>query len=201
MPLSSNDVVFYYTGLGTTVATTLSLGDTISLATIPDDTSGNVFDDVTGDESESGDTEYRGIAVKNTSSTHQYLDVKFWIDGFVRSGATADTISIAKSTWAVDDNQMGSCATESDAPTNDTPSWVEEGEPSNTITWGTIGTENWMPIWLKRVVPAGASAYSDRKCTIKVQGETTASPYTITITKVLDLSWTKNALDVEATTE
>ena len=199
MPLDSSDIKFCYTGSATGPSNnTLSLGGTISGSppnTIPDNTANNIFDDVTGDESSSGDTEYRGIAIYidtiASNGSFDAINPKIWITGYKRSPDVADTIYIAKSTFALNSNTMGTCTDEDTAPNETGLSWVEEGSPSSTIDWGggTLKSENWVGIWLKRVVPAGASAYSDRSCTIKFQCETTASPYKHTITRTFVLNF------------
>lgn len=193
MPLSSTDIKFCYTGSATGPSNnTLSLGGTISGSppnTIPDNTANNIFDDVTGDESSSGDTEYRGIAIYidtiDSGGHYNAINPKIWILGYKRAGSDADTIYIAKSTFALNSNTMGTCQDEGSVPSETGLSWVVEGSPSNTIDWGggTLNSENWVGIWLKRVVPAGAAAYNNRSCTIKFQCETTASPYRYIVEK------------------
>ena len=182
MPLSSLDIVFYYTGNATGPSdNTLSLGGTISAHTIPDATANNVFDDVTGDESADGDTEYRAIAVKNTNSTYDMLNTKVWIEGYTRAASGADTIYFALENPTGSPASIQTIADESTAPdeskfvvkTGATVSWTEEGSPSATLEFGTVNPGEWFGIWLKRVVPQNASPYSDRSTTIKVQCETT----------------------------
>jgi hypothetical protein len=195
MPLSSLDIVFYYTGNATGPSNnTLSLGGTISTATIPDATANNVFDDVTGDESAAGDTEYRGIAVKDTSSSCTMINPKVWIAGYVRASSGADTIKIARSTFPLNSNTMGICTNESTAPSETGLSWIVEGSPSSTIDFspGTLNTGNWFGLWLMRTVPPGASAFSNRSVTIQVQCETTASPYKQIVKRTYIVNWRKD---------
>jgi len=198
MPLSSLDIVFYYTGSATGPSdNTLSLGGTISAYTIPDATANNVFDDVTGDESASGDTEYRAIAVKDTNSSYDMLNTKVWIEGYTRATSGADTIYFALENPGGSPASIQTIENESTAPdenkftvkTGATVSWTEEGSPSSTLEFGTVNAGEWFGIWLKRVVPADASAYSNRSVTIKVQCETTASPFRHTVIKEYVVNW------------
>jgi len=198
MPLSSLDIVFYYTGNATGPSdNTLSLGGTISTHTIPDATANNVFDDVTGDESASGDTEYRAIAVKDTNSSYDMLNTKVWIEGYTRAESGADTIYFALENPGGSPASIQTIADESTAPDEDkftvktgaTVSWTEEGSPSSTLEFGTVNAGEWFGIWLKRVVPEDASAYSNRSVTIKVQCETTASPFRHTVIKEYIVNW------------
>ena len=215
MPLSSLDIVFYYSDAASgPTNNTLSLGGTISGTTITDALANNIFDDVTGDESSAGDTEYRGIYVKDTNATYTMINTKFWIDGYLRSASVADTISIASSTFKLGSNTMGLCTDESTAPNETAGSiiCVVENATSGTLASNTIGftsaslattfatsmgpttlaAQSYFGIWLKRVVPAGASAYSNRACTLKIQCETTASPYTVTVQKTYVIEFNGN---------
>jgi len=200
MPLSSLSIVFYYTGNATgTSNNTLSLGGTISPYTIPDATANNVFDDVTGDESATGDTEYRGIAVKDNTVNYSMINPKVWISGFYRASSGADTIYIARSTFPLNSNTMGVCTNEGSAPNETGLDWRSEdsgsgGTQSTTIDFspGTLQPGNWFGLWLKRVVPAGASAWSNRSVTIQVQCETTASPFKSIVNRAYIVSWRKD---------
>ena len=209
MALSSTDLIFYYTGAGSTTDTTSSLGGTNALAnTIPDATAQNVYDDVTGDESETGDTEYRCIAMKDTNATYDYINCKMWIDGCVRDSSIAarDTVS-----FVIEQASGGTCqsvATESAAPAEEftvplaggtTHGWTIEDatdtNPSGTQEFGTLDSGTWTFIWLRRQVPANANAYSNRASTIKWQGETTGSPRMI-LEKTWVVGWTGDGLSI-----
>jgi len=215
MPLDSADIKFCYTGEATgPTNNTLSLGGTISGSppnTIPD-TVNNIFDDVTGDESESGDTEYRGIAIYidtiSSSGSFDLIRPRIWISGY--STDAPDTISIAPSTFGLNADTMGVCANESSAPDEDLSGlWVEEGSGSTIYfnsdgsptltkpaTEGTLSSEHWVGLWLRRVVPESASAYNNRVCTITVQGETSASPYKSIVKKIWIIQWNRDRISV-----
>jgi len=206
MPLSSDEIVFYYTDGATGPSNnTLSLGGTISNSTITSGVANNVFDDVTGDESETGDTEYRAIAVKNTSSGYDMLNTKVYISGYDRAATKADTIYFALEKSSGSPASIQQVANESTAPDENkfvtkignTVSWTEEGSPSSTLEFGTVNPGEWFGIWLKRVVPSSASPYNNRSCTIVVQCETTASPYRIQIERKYVINWTKDGISVQ----
>lgn len=198
MPLTSADILFYYTNGATQATNTLSIGGAITATTIADNTSGNVFDDVTGDESTSGDTEYRAIACKDTNTTYDMLNAKVWISGTVHATSAYDTISFALERTLGTTIQLP--ADESTAP--DTlkftiplggpTTWTVEGAPSSTISYGTLLAGTWFGIHLRRVVPAGATAYTNRAVTLNVQCETTASPIRSRIIKSFEINWTKD---------
>ena len=206
MPLSADEIVFYYTdGALSPSDNTLSLGGTISSSTIPSGVANNVFDDVTGDESETGDVEYRAIAVKNTSSNYDMLNTKVYISGYYRAGSGADTIYFALEKSSGSPASIQHIANEGTAPDENKfvtkigniVSWTEEGSPSATLEFGTVNPGEWFGIWLKRVVPEDASAWNNRSCTIVVQCETTASPYTVQIERKYVINWNKDGISVQ----
>jgi len=206
MPLSSTDLVWYYTHTASGPSdNTLSLGGTISSHTITSGQDENVFDDVTGAESEAGESHYRAIALKDTNSTYDYLNYCAWILGYKRAASGADTIyfGIERSTIGGAGTSIQLITDEYTAPntanfeTSPTGlAWVVEGSPSETITPSgntlTAGSgEQWVGIWLWRTIPPGASAYSARACTLKFRGETTGSPRMV-IEKTWSMMWTKD---------
>lgn len=183
MPLSSTDLVWYYTGTASGPSDSdESIGGTISPDTITSGEDENVFDDVTGAESEAGEDHYRAIALKNTSSTHDYLNFEAWIEGYSRSTGIADTIYFSLATVDVG-SSIELVADEFTAPdtTNfiGTHTWIMEGSPSDTIPSNNtydLYHGDWLGIWFWRDIPIGASAYTNRNCTLKFRGETTGSP-------------------------
>jgi len=219
MPLSSLDIQFYYTYQATGPANnTLSLGSTLSGYTIPDATANNIFDDVTGDEAQSGDKEYRGIGIYintvNSAGSFDAIAPRIWIEGFYRAVTGADTIFFGATTFPLNQNTMQLISNEETAPSG--IGWVEEGSPSATIFWdttgssvttkpateGTLKSENWVGIWFMRTVPPGASAWNNRSFTLTFQCQTTASPYRMLITKRWVVTWEDfNVLPLETIQE
>jgi hypothetical protein len=205
MPLSSTDLVFYYTGQASGPSdNTLSLGGALSNNQITSGLDENVFDDVTGAESESGESHYRAIGLKDTNSTYTYLNYEAWILGYKRAATGADTIyfGLERSTIGGAGTSIQVISDEYTSPnttyfqtTSTGLAWVVEGSPSETITpvgnTLTPGGEDWVGIWFWRTIPAGAEAYSGRACTLKFRGETTGSPRMV-IEKTWCISWRKD---------
>ncbi len=191
MAITSSDLLFKYTGSGSASNPELSLGGTISSNTIPSGTDNNLFDDVTGDESYSGVQHYRAIGIHNSNSTHILMNAKLWITGYSRATSNYDVIYFGterpSGTGGNPDGTIQTIGSETIAPSGIT--WKEEGSPSDTINLsgkdyvGSIGPNDWSGIWLQRSIPPGAVAYNNRSCTLRVQGETSASPYIYRITK------------------
>jgi hypothetical protein len=181
--------------------------------------SNNVFDDVTGDESWNGKTEYRAIAIYiatiYSGGSFDAITPKIWISGYYRATSGADTIYISATTFPLNSNTMKLIASETVDPAgspSDIPSfgWLAEDTPA-TIWWDSTGkpttvpqasgastlkSKNWVGIWLRRVVPAQAKAWNNRAVTITFQCETTASPYKHLVTKEFIYRWDTGALEV-----
>lgn len=201
MTLATADLVWYYTGTASGVSdNTASIGGTLNANTIESALANNVFDDVTGAEAASGESHYRAIVLKDTNATDNYIDYKAWTEGYTRAASGADTILFSLEKPQGTSFGTGTIATASDEytvpdTTNFMQGWVVEGAPSSTITASDTliaasGSQDWVGIWLWRTIPAGASAYSNRDCTIKFQGETTGSPRMI-VQKTWSIHWNK----------
>ncbi len=209
MGITVDDLLFKYTGEAGTANPETSLGGTCGVNTIPSGLDNNIFDDVTGDESSLGAQHYRAIGIHNTLGTHIWMNVKMWTTGYLRSGSNYDIIYFGKEQPAGaggdPDGTIQIVSAETVEPSG--VSWIEEGAPSNTIDmdgkdWvGSIGADDWAGIWLQRSVPAGAAAYSDRSCTLRVEGETSASPYIYGVALEFRITWTPEKFNVEKTFE
>lgn len=205
MGITVDDILFKYTGTAGTTDPETSLGGSISLDTIPSGTDNNLFDDVTGDESSLGAQHYRAIGINNTLSTHIWMNTKAYILGYERAGANFDLIYFAPEqpagTGGEPDGTIQIIASETDAPTGVT--WTVEGTPSDTVDvsgkdyGNSIGADDWAGMWIQRSIPSGADAYSDRSCTLRVEGETSASPYIYHVVVDFRLSWYEGKFSME----
>jgi len=205
MPIAESDLLFKYTATGSTTNPALSLGGTLGTNTIPSGVANNIFDDVTGDEALTGRVEYRAIGIHNTKAGYTWMNTKAYITGYTRSGSNYDVISFGTERPAGaggnPDGTIQTIANDTTAPSG--ISWVDEGSPSSTVTvsgkdyTGSVGADDWAGFWLRRSVPASAAAYNNRSCTLRVEGETSASPYIYRIITDFKISWDRNAFNVE----
>lgn len=193
MPITSGNLEYYLTGT-TSVNTDpdASLGGFLTSQAITDADDNNLFDDVTGDESASGDTEYRALGFDNAHTTLTLQNTKGWIA--TTTPSTDTYIELWPETPTSDEIQT--VASESIEPTGASGNWnssttkgsgfdlTSEGEST-----GDIAATEWVGIWIKRVVGSSASAYSGDYVTIKVEGETAASPWRIPVAVALELVW------------
>ena len=127
------------------------------------DSLNNLWDDISGDETEAGDVEYRGIYIMNTNDSDSFLNIKLWISEEIADAQTKVDIGIEAPV-------MQSIANESTAPSGITFSHpVSESEG---IDIPDLGASEYYGIWIRRTVTAGDSHGSSLGYTLSVKGET-----------------------------
>jgi hypothetical protein len=167
MPISSSDIKYKLTGGVANTDPNLSLGGIPSTTDVVDNTSENVFDNVTGQESTDGLIDYRGIALKNNHGSLTYLGVHIWIQQ--QPTATGDVTAIGLDSNGLNQNLV-TIATELLAPAG-----VVFTAPANYaagLVMGDIPFSQFFGFWLRRTISAVTSAYTDDTFQIEVQGET-----------------------------
>lgn len=172
MPIVASDIKFILSGGGTNVDPNAALGGAISTqagAIITTDTLNNVWDDVSGGESSTGDTEYRAIFVKNTHGTLTYTGAKIWISSNTTSAD--DTIEIALADEGIN-NTIETIADESTPPSG--PTFSAPNSFGTGLTLGNITAGSAHGVWIKRIVNSSAQAANANPYTLSVQGETAA---------------------------
>jgi len=141
----------------------------MSSTAIADATNNNLFDDVSGAESATGDTEYRGFYVRNNHGTLTLQDARIYISSATSSADTEFDIAIAAEAMNV---TMATIANESTAPATVSftrPTTYAGGLQLNAATGLTAGSNR--GVWIKRTVNAAAAAAADTG-TLKVEGDT-----------------------------
>lgn len=164
MAIQASDLHYRLSGGSGNAAQASSLGGVMSTTT--DATSG-IFDDITGAESSSGVTQYRGVYLYNAHGTLSWLTPKVWINPDTPSADTDADIALAVEAVNVD---MATIANETTAPatvtfTNAAVSYATGLSIPDIPAGGRKG------IWLKLVVNAGATAAAD-SFTVNGQGDT-----------------------------
>jgi hypothetical protein len=171
MPLVAGDIEYRLSGGAAQSDPALSLGGAKSSVEF---TNGNVFDDVSGAESASGDTEYRGVYVQNNYAGSPSLDLqnaRIWIqvntpspDTVLEIALCAEGPNATMETIGNENTQpVGSPMTFSSAPLS----------YATGLVLGTLAPGQFYGVWIRRVVSPGASAFSD-SWTIRVEGDTAA---------------------------
>jgi hypothetical protein len=169
MPIASSDIQWRLSGGAGNAAPNSSLGGIMSSTAIVDASNDNLFDDVSGAESQAGDVEYRGFYVRNNHGTLTLQDARIYISSLTSSADTEFDLAVAAEAMNVD---MATIADESTAPATVTftrPTTYTGGLQLNGATGLTAGSRR--GVWIKRTVSAAAAAVADAG-TLKVEGDT-----------------------------
>lgn len=165
MAIAATDLKFYLSGGAGNTDPNASLGGVCSSTEIASDTLHNLFDKVTGDESGSGNTEYRAFFVKNNHATLSLENTKLWIKTNTTGG---DYVEIGKEATGGDDKQT--ITNESTAPEDIT--FAACSSKSAGLDLSTIAPGGIYLIWIKRVVPESCPAKDNNSFEIQLEGDT-----------------------------
>jgi len=169
MPIVSTDLKIYLSGGAGNSDPNASIGGIISSTEVVDNTTHNLFDQVSGTESLAGDTEYRGVYLKNTHGTLTAQNTMVYISS--NTGSADTTIDIALDGGATDAT-METLANESTAPSGETfsaPTTYAGGLSIGSLTAGQK-----KGVFIRRTVSAAAAAVNDDAVTIKYDCDTAA---------------------------
>lgn len=168
MAIAATDIDFYLSGGASNTNPNASLGGVISTTEMGTGVH-NLFDQVSSAESSAGDTEYRCFYVKNNHATLTMQVAVAWIESNTPSTGTA--VRIALGTSAVNATEQ-TITDESTAPIGVT--WSSAANEGAALAIGDIPAGQTKAIWVERVVSAGAGAYNDDQCTIRIKCDTAA---------------------------
>ncbi len=170
MAIVSADLLFFLSGGTSNTDPDLSLGGVISTTQVTDASDNNVFDDVTGDEASSGDTEYRGLYLKNNHGTITLQNSKLWFSSNTTSAD--DTLNMALAGEGLN-TTMETIADESTAPVGET--FSAPASKAAGLSVGDVPAGQFYGFWLQRVVNASATAVNGNSATIQLEGDTAAA--------------------------
>lgn len=168
MPIVEADIKFYLSGGAGNSDPNASLGGAISTTEVSGTALHNLFDLVSGAESTSGDTEYRGIYVKLTHGTLTLQAAKLWLESEVALGAG---VAIALAGEGVNAT-METIADENTAPAGE--SFTSPATKGTGLSLGNIAAGQRYGIWVRRVVPPATAAQAADGVTLRVEGDTEA---------------------------
>lgn len=164
MTITAGQLLFCLSGGTANTDPNASLGGGKSNTTLSDNTSNNLFDDVSAGEASSGDVEYRGIFVMNTSTetlSAAYVTIS------VNTPAPGDVIYWTTDTIGINNNNtMSTISNESTAPTA-TGTWV-----TGSLSIGSMLPTKSIGVWVMRTVSVGAGSYANNTATFVFTGET-----------------------------
>jgi len=169
LAIISTDIHYRFSGTTGTGTANGSLGGAKASNQMTSDTSQNIFDNVTGTQSQTGSTEYRCFYVHNNHGSLTLVDAKIWFVSNTTSGD--DTVDMAIDATVAINGTEQSIGNESAAPASPalTFSNPTSGSP---LTIGNIGPGQHKGIWLRRTVNAGAAAITNNQFSWIVEGET-----------------------------
>ena len=168
MAIVASDIVFKLSGGAANSDPNASLGGARSSVTMGTGI-GNLFDNVSGAESTSGDTEYRCFYVLNTHATLTMQSAVIFI--LSNTPSTSSAVRIAVGTSAVNGTEQ-TVADESTVPSGVT--WSTAANAGASLALGDIPAGQHRAVWVERVISVGAAAYNDDQCTLQVNCDTAA---------------------------
>ena len=165
MALVGSDLKLVMTGSGTTANPHLSLGGAPSTTNEVSTTSLNsIFDDINGDESDAGNTNYRILAVRNGHATDMAESVTVYL-----SANYSDFMAIGISE-AVNANPQ-SISSESTAPSGVT--FTSPSASADGLDIGTLTSGQFRALYVRRVIPASTTVAKDAaNFTLAVEAQT-----------------------------
>jgi hypothetical protein len=166
MPIISSELEFRLSGGSGNSSPAASIGGAKSSVAVDPAT---LFDLVSGAESAAGLVDYRCIYLHNADPALTALGAKVWIVSNTPSADTAFAIALGG------EGLNGTAET----PANDTTapsgeSFVAAANEGAALSMGDIPTGQHYPIWIRRTVTAGASAYTADGITLRVKCDTAA---------------------------
>lgn len=167
MPVSGANLKWYLSGGTGNSDPAAALGGARSTATeVPT----GLFDTVTGAESAAGDIEYRCIYWRNEDSDADgVIDPKVFIQSNTPSADTTIAIGVDP---AGKNASATTIANESAAPAGVTFSSPTDYAGGIALPSGPYVQNDFIAIWVRRTVDAGAASAASDAATIRVQGDT-----------------------------
>ncbi|MGV0984967.1 MAG: hypothetical protein ACOYB2_10460 [Limnohabitans sp.] len=162
---------FYLSGGAANADPDASLGGARSTTTEAPETLNGLFNPVTGDEAVAGSVKYRCVYFRNEDANANGLMAP--LSAWVASQTTSpDTVlAIAIDPAGKNASAFGPVANEDTAPTG--PTFSEpSGKGSLALPGAPYAQNDYVAIWLRRTVSAGASAFASDTSTIRVEGDT-----------------------------
>ena len=173
MPLASTDIEYRLSGGASNSDVNASLGGIISSTEITSGSLHNLFDVVSSSEASAGDTEYRGIYIINNHAGSPIItaeNVALFIQTL--SPSADSTLAIALATEGIN-STMATIANESTAPASSPlPTFVDSAASPNALSLPDLNPGEYIGIWLRRTITAGATAYTNDGPTLRCSFDT-----------------------------
>lgn len=167
MPIGTADIDLRHSGGAGNSDPNASLGGAKSTTEVTDNVLNNLFDDLTGQESNDGDTEYRCLYIHNSHGSLTMQNVRIYISSNTTS--TTEEVDIGIGSAAINGTEQ-TIANESTAPTSVTfthPTTYATGLASADIPAGQHRS-----LWYRRLANAGTAAQNNNTFVLKVDCDT-----------------------------
>lgn len=168
--ISAANIKWYLSGAGSNSDPAQSYGGAISTVEV---TPGTLFDDVTGDEANSGKVYYRCVYLKNTdANAGGWISPYLWVSTDV--SAAGDAVAIAQTGNAKNASAEAKAADEFTAPSG--PSFTKPTTKGGGILLktGPYVQNDYIAIWIRRTIGASTAAYNNETFTLSVEGDSSA---------------------------
>lgn len=158
MPITASDIQKRYSVVAAAGDTTAgiastSLGDQVSTTQITDDTFGNIFGDVSGDEAAAGVVKYRCIFALNNHATLTLQNATATVSA---QGAGGSSVAIAADNIAVSAKGSGSAQAAVIGSETVAPSGVG-AFGLGPIALGNLAPGQVKAIWIRQTTPSGTT--------------------------------------------
>lgn len=169
MAIVPGDIDFRLSGGAANADVNASLGGAKSSVEIVAATLHNLFDQVSGDEGDAGDIEYRCFYIHNSHGSLSLQNAVIWIETQTPSGDSAIAIALAGEGLNATAETI---VDESTAPAGE--SFTAPATKGAGLSLGTIPAGQHYAVWVRRTITAAAAAYDNDSVLIRVEGDTAA---------------------------
>jgi len=161
MAIAASDIKFYYPAV---TVEGPDLGGASTTSEIGTDKNA-LWDDVSGSEASSGDTEWRKIFIGLGSEVGADVlsNPVVWVLSTTPAG---DEIELLGSTASGDSSNA-----QSDISGTAVTNWSTPEVKSDGVSIGNISSSQAIAIWMRRKVPSSTPAWADDAATIRIEGE------------------------------
>lgn len=165
-PIVTGDLHMRLSGGAAQADPNLSLGGAKSSNAVTSGQANNLWDDVSGAESQAGDVEFRGFYWHNNHGSLALQSAVTWIDSLTSSADTEFDIALAAEAVGA---TMATIADESTVPASVT--FTRPTSKATGLSIGNIPAGSHKGVWIRRTVTAGAAAAADSG-SVRVEGDT-----------------------------
>jgi len=169
MAIVASDLKLRLSGGSSNSDVNASLGGAKSSTEVTDNADNNLFDDVSGTESNAGDTEYRCLYVHNGHGSLTAQNTRIYISQ--DPAGSGDTWAIALAGEGLNATAE-TVANENTAPAGET--FTSPTDYAGGLSMGNIPAGQHYAFWIRRTITAGTGAANAQDARIKVDCDTAA---------------------------